>query len=419
VLKLMHAVGQLPDQQYLAAVRTGLNLAPGVQHRARAPYFVAYVKEILEREIGATRLYRDGLAIRTTLSDKLQAAAEKAVTDGLTSLRLRMTEKGIASSDPQAALVAVSVSDGAILAMVGGRDYGESAFNRATDALRQPGSAFKPLVFGCAVENGYPQNRLILDAPVVYKGAEKGDQWQPRNFSSGFEGEITLRRALAVSQNIPAVRLAEKLGPQAVVNFSRRLGISSDLSGDLSLALGSSEVSLIELVNAYAVFANRGQRVSSTAISEIQDRHGRIIWQPKRRRQSAMSPASAAIVTDMLTAVIQEGTAKAAAHIEGPVAGKTGTTNNTRDALFVGYSPNIAAGVWVGQDSGDSLGAGETGAAAALPIWIDFMKAAVNQIPADKFAVPDTVIAKTIDPVKGTPLAPDHPDAVVALFKEK
>jgi penicillin-binding protein 1A len=415
----MHAVGQLSDQQYLAAARSGLNLAPGTQSHARAPYFVAYVKQILEREIGATRLYRDGLVIRTTLNDKLQTAAEKAVAEGLSSLRLRMTESGLESPDPQAALVAMSVSDGEILAMVGGRDFDESAFNRATDALRQPGSAFKPLVFGCAVENGYSQDRLILDAPVVYKGAQKGDQWQPQNFSKGFEGEITLRRALAISQNIPAVRLTEKLGPQAVVTFSRRLGISSDLSGDLSLALGSSEVSLIELVSAYAVFANRGQRISSTAISEIEDRHGRIIWQPKRRRQAVMSPASAAIVTDMLAAVIKEGTGQKAAGIGAPVAGKTGTTNNTRDALFVGYSPDIAAGVWVGQDSGGSLGAGETGAAAALPIWIEFMQAALAQAPADRFDIPDTVAAQTIDPVKGTPLSPDHPDAVVALFEKK
>jgi penicillin-binding protein 1A len=418
VLKLMHAVGQLTDQQYLAAVRTGLDLAPGVENQARAPYFVAYVKQILEREIGATRLYRDGLEIRTTLNYTLQTAAEKAVADGLASLELRMMKNGIAMPDPQAALVATSVSDSAILAMVGGRDFGKSVFNRATDALRQPGSAFKPLVFGCAVENGYPQNSLILDAPVVYKGAGNDHQWQPQNFSRGFEGEITLRRALAVSQNIPAVRLAEKLGPQAIVTFSRRMGITSPLSGDLSLALGSSEVRLIELVNAYAVFANRGQRVSPAAISEILDRHGRVIWQPKRRRQTAMSPASAAIVTDMLTAVIKEGTGKKAAVVGASVAGKTGTTNNTRDALFVGYSPNVAAGVWVGEDAGNSLGAGETGAAAALPIWIDFMKAALAQAPADRFDMPDTVTAKSIDPVKGTPLGPDHPDAVVALFKK-
>lgn len=418
VLKLMHTVGQLTDRQYLSAVRKDLRLAPGPEDNAKAPYFVAYVKQMLEREIGASRLYKDGLVIRTTLNFRLQTAAEKAVSEGLMSLQMRMRQNEIPAPSPQAALLAVSVSDGEVLAMVGGRDYGESPFNRATSALRQPGSAFKPFVFGCAIENGYPQNMLILDSPVAYKGAGVGEQWQPQNFSRGYMGEITLRRALAMSQNIPAVRLTEKLGPQAVITFSRRLGISSPLTTDLSLALGSSEVSLIELVSAYAVFANRGQRVSPVAISEIADRHGRIIWQPKRRRQIAMSPASAAIVTDMLSAVVTEGTGKAAAGIGRPIAGKTGTTNNTRDALFVGYSPTIAAGVWVGQDSGASLGAGETGARAALPIWINFMKNALDQVPAGRFEIPDTVAVKSIDPVKGTPLSAVHPDAVEALFKK-
>lgn len=419
VLKLMHSVGHLTDQQYLAAVRTELMLAPGQSNTAKAPYFVAYVKQLLEREIGATRLYKDGLVIRTTLNYGLQAAAEKAVSDGLTSLQIRMLENEVVMPAPQAALIAISVQNGQILAMVGGRDFGESPFNRATAAMRQPGSAFKPFVFGCAIENGYPQNMLILDSPVVYAGAEKNEQWQPQNFSRGYEGEITLRRALAVSQNIPAVRLAEKLGPQAVITFSRRLGISAPLTSDLSLALGSSEVSLIELVKAYAIFANRGQQVNPVAISEIVDRHGRVLWQPERSRKIAMSPASAAILTNMLTAVIKEGTGSAASVLNRPLAGKTGTTNKTRDALFIGYSPSISAGVWVGQDSGASLGKGETGARAALPIWMDFMNAALDQASLEQFDIPETVVFRYIDPIKGTYLNEKHPHAVAALFKKK
>ena len=419
VLKLMHSVGQLTDQQYLTAVRSDLNLAPGRENDAKAPYFVAHVKQFLEREIGATRLYKDGLVIRTTLNYRLQTAAENAISDGLASLLPRMQQNQLSAPDPQAALIATSVSGGEILAMVGGRDFNESPFNRSTNALRQPGSAFKPFVFGCAIENGYPQNMLILDSPVVYRGAEAGKHWQPQNFSRGFEGEITLRRALAVSQNIPAVRLAEKLGPQAVITFSRRMGITSPLSEDLSLALGSSEVTLIELVNAYAIFANRGQQVSSIAIREILDRNGRIIWQPERRRQLAMSPASAAIITNMLSAVINEGTGSAAAALNRQLAGKTGTTNNTRDALFIGYSPSVSAGVWVGQDSGATLGKGETGARAALPIWINFMKAALDPSAPDRFDIPETVVARAIEPVRGSFLSEDHPTAVIALFKKK
>ena len=419
VLKLMRSVGKLDDQQYLAAVHSDLKLAPGKGNDAKAPYFVAYVKQLLEREIGATRLYKDGLMIHTTLNYRLQTVAEKAVSKGLTSLRLRMQQNELAEPDPQAALVATSVSDGKILAMVGGRDFSESPFNRATSAMRQPGSAFKPFVFGCAIENGFPQNMLILDSPVVYKGAKEGDHWQPQNFSRGYEGEITLRRALAISQNIPAVRLAEKLGPQAVITFSRRLGITSPLVNDLSLALGSSEVTLIELVNAYGIFANRGQQASSIAISEILDRHGRIIWQPERRHQLSMSPASAAIVTNMLSAVIHEGTGSAAADLNRQLAGKTGTTNDTRDALFIGYSPSVAAGVWVGQDSGASLGKGETGSVAALPIWIEFMRAALDQSSSGHFDVPETVVSRKIEPVKGMIVSENYPGAVVALFRKK
>jgi len=330
-----------------------------------------------------------------------------------------MRRKQIAPSLPQAALIALEVPSGNILAMVGGRDFRTSPFNRATDAKRQPGSAFKPFVFGCAIENGFAQDMLVLDAPVAYRGVDGAGQWQPRNFSPGFHGEMTIRRALALSQNIPAVRLIEKLGPQAVIAFARRLGVEAALVPDLTLALGTSEMTLVELVKAYAVFPNRGELVSGSAVGEVVDRHGRVIWQTQRRRRVAMSRSGAAIVTDMLSAVIREGTGSAALSIRRPIAGKTGTSADSRDALFVGFSPSIAAGVWVGQDAGDTLGSGETGARAALPIWIDFMTAALHGMPPDYFDIPDGVVARPIDPIRGEPLGAGHPGAVQALFRKE
>ena len=259
VLKQMAETGIITQALFNQAIVEPLRLADQNVNLDKGPYFVEYVKKHLENVIGPTILYKGGLNVYTTLSADLQQAAEQAVTNGLLALETRMKWHKIMDPDPQGALIALDVTSGGILAMVGGKDFSNSPFNRATAALRQPGSAFKPVIYAYAIEQGFPQNKLILDAPVVFKGAKKGKDWKPQNFTKKFQGEMTLRKALTLSKNIPAVRLIEMLGPAPVARFGYSLGIESTLSPNLALALGSSEVTLMDLTAAYSVFPNGGQ----------------------------------------------------------------------------------------------------------------------------------------------------------------
>jgi penicillin-binding protein 1A len=418
VLRQMRDTGIILDTVYQQAVKEALNTDNRRSNNTNAPYFVEYVKSSLENELGSSRLYKRGLSVYTTLDFKLQQASEEAVADGLAALTARMLTAQIQDPDPQAALISIDVTSGGILAMVGGKDFHNSRFNRATMALRQPGSAFKPIVYAYAIEQGFAQNKKILDAPVVYKGAQDGLDWKPQNFTLEYKGEITLRHALAVSQNIPAVRLLHSLGPLPVSQFAHQIGIQSHLSSNLSLALGTSEVTLKDLTAAYAVFPNRGERIQPYGILEVVDRQGRVIWRAKPQKRVVMARSTAAIVTNMLEAVVKEGTGRRARVLGKAVAGKTGTTNEYKDALFVGFSPRIIAGVWVGRDQGGSLGDKETGARAALPIWIDFMKVALQNEPHLYFDIPDDVNPIRIDPLSGLPQSDDSKPSAVALFKK-
>jgi len=416
VLRQMRSTGIISAKNYNQAVAEEIRIGNKSKRVARAPYFVEYVKKHLEGVLGASRLYKGGLSIYTTLDFKLQSAAQKAVADGLLALATRMEKQNVRQAAPQAALVALDVKSGAILAMVGGRNFDESHFNRATAARRQPGSAFKPIVFAYAVEQGFAQNKLILDAPVAFKGTNEDNDWHPQNFSKSFLGEITLRKALTISQNIPAVRLIEMLGANSVTHFAHRLGIESNLEPYLSLALGTSEVTLINLTTVYAVFPRGGKWIEPFGIMEATDHRDRIIWRAKPQKKLVMSREGAAIVTNMLEGVVQEGTGRKARILRGPVAGKTGTTNNYRDALFVGFSPAIAAGVWVGLDPGGTLGDRETGAKAALPIWIQFMKNAPATGSPPYFDLPDNVVKVRMNPQTGLLAADGSKNAVDSLF---
>jgi len=416
VLKQMRTIGIISAKDQMQAEAQEIRIGNKSKKIARTPYFVEYVKKYLENVLGASKLYKGGLSIYTTLDSKLQSAAQKAVADGLLALETRMEKQNIRQAAPQAALIALDVKSSAILAMVGGRNFDESPFNRATTARRQPGSAFKPIVYAYAVEQGFAQNKLILDAPIAFKGMGKDNDWNPQNFSKTFQGEITLRKALAISQNIPAVRLIEMLGPNSVARFAHGLGIESNLEPYLSLALGTSEVTLMNLTTAYAVFPRGGKWIEPIGIMEVSDHRNRTIWRAKPQKKLVMSREGAAIVTNMLEGVIHEGTGSQARTLWGPVAGKTGTTNNYRDALFVGFSPAIAAGVWVGLDPGGTLGDRETGAKAALPIWIQFMKNAPATGSPPYFDLPDNVIKVRMNPQTGKLAADGSKNAVDALF---
>ena len=416
VLSQMANAGIINSDKYRTAINTPF-IPIKNKTRHKAPYFVDYVKNILENQIGAARLYNGGLTILTTLSSRMQEISDRSIAHGISDLKARREKKHIPLPDPQGALIAIDVKTGGILAMIGGTDYGKSHFNRATTALRQPGSAFKPIVYAHAIEQGFNQAMRILDAPIAFQGASKKKEWRPKNFSKTYLGEMTLRYALTHSKNIPAVRLIEKLGTSSVIDFAQKSGIQSRLAPNLSLALGTSELHLMELTASYAIFANKGTYIRPHGILEIRDAGQRVIWKPSIEKRTAISRDSAAIITNMLEGVILEGTAKKAKIIHRPIAGKTGTTNKYKDALFVGFSPSIACGVWVGCDDFSTLGPYETGARAALPIWIEFMDNALTYRDYDYFDIPDNVVKVRIDPITGKPVS-DGADGVDALFRK-
>jgi penicillin-binding protein 1A len=419
VLKQMLSTGAITRQAYAQAVAETLPPHEVRQTENPAHDFIGYIKRQLEETIGADRLYKGGLTVHTTLSKRLQDAAIRATTQGLVGLDDRRARHQIQGPAPQAALMAMDISTGGILAMVGGRPGTEGDFNRATMARRQPGSAFKPVVYALAIEKDFSQCQTLLDAPIVFQSPDKGQEWQPENFSHRYAGEVTLRWALAHSKNIPAVRLMDKLGPSSVIRFSRTLGIQSIHAPDLSVALGTSEVTLSELTAAYAVFANQGKYIAPYGVTVVKDASGRTVWKAKPKQRIAMSPVGAAIMTDMLQAVIREGTGRRARSLPQPLAGKTGTTNDYRDALFVGYAPTIATGVWVGNDDASTLGPMETGARAALPIWKPFMRAALEGQPQHYFNMPEGVARIYINPKTGARRMATQPDAVPVLVRSK
>jgi len=286
-------------------------------------------------------------------------------------------------SGAQGALLAIDNTTGAIKAMVGGRDFNTSKFDRATQALRQVGSSFKPYVYTTVIDGGASPDDTILDEPVSFDTAS--GPYTPHNYDEKFEGIITLRRALAQSRNIPALKLASKVGIRSVIDYAERFGITSKIPPYLPVALGSAEVTLLEQTAAYSVFPNDGVRVSPRYITRVTDYEGRVLEEDFPEVKDVISERTARVMTWMLREVVLHGTGVAAAKLPFPVAGKTGTTNDFTDAWFVGFTPTMTCGVWVGYDEKKSLGAKETGAHAALPIWMNFVTAAMSGKDAGDF----------------------------------
>jgi penicillin-binding protein 1B len=363
-------------------------------------YFVAEVIRQLLPRLGEETLFRHGLSLYTTLDASAQRDAQRAVFTGR----------------PQAALVALDPRTGDVLALSGGRDFTVSQFNRATQARRQPGSAFKPFVYGAALEKGYTPASLLDDIPRQYPRGD-GPTWDPRNYESVYLGTTTLRVALAHSLNAATLDLANHLGIGAVIDFARRMGIQSPLAADLGTALGASEVTLFELTAAYAPFADGGLRHPPRLISAVADAEGTVIESDPPQSQVVLEPALAWLLTSLLQSVVREGTAKslAARGWTRPTAGKTGTTNDGRDAWFVGFTPEIVAGVWVGDDQHKALKA--TGAKNALPVWATFMKAAAQDFPPSDFARPEGIVDVSIDPASGQRAVTGCPQRRTESFK--
>jgi penicillin-binding protein 1A len=308
-------------------------------------------------------------------------------------------------SGVQGALLAIDNASGEVRAMVGGRDFNLSKFNRATQALRQVGSSFKPYVYTAAIDQGATPDDTVVDSPVIFQTAS--GQYFPHNYDDKYEGTITLLRALAQSRNIPALKVADKIGIRTVEDYARKFGITSPLPPYLPVALGAAEMTLLEQTSAYSVFPDDGVRLVPRFVTKVTDYDGRVLEEDYPDVKDVISSRTARIMTSMLEAVVQHGTGVAATKLKVPLGGKTGTTNDFTDAWFVGFSPGITTGVWMGYDEKRSLGAKETGAHAALPIWMQFMSAALAGKDPGEFQPPPELPQKSTAQTLDTPdLAP-------------
>ncbi len=387
VLDRMVELGFLRPDQAEAAKKAPLHLSPGPRNLGlvgvRAPYFVSYLLPFLVERYGEDAVYNGGLQVHTTVDPRLQAIAQQVITQGVEEARragLRVT---------QGALVAVEPRTGRILAMVGGVDFARSQFNRAWQARRQPGSAFKPFIYTAALENGVSPDRVLLDAPVEYRIAGWG-YWRPKNYDGTYWGPIPLRVALEHSRNIPAVRMLVELGPQTVIDTARRMGIRSPLQPNLSLALGTSEVTPLEMAAAFATLAAGGVYAEPVAITRVLDAKGRVLEEVQPHRRVALRPEVAYLMTDLLRGVILRGTGRAA-DVGRPAAGKTGTTDDYRNAWFVGYTPELAVAVWVGNDDNSPTNR-VVGGSVPARLWARFVKRALAGRPPSDFPVPEGVV---------------------------
>ncbi len=450
VLKRMLEEHFITEKEYKRAVNEAIILSKERVKRVNlTPYFNEFLRRKLIKKYGEKMVLTGGLKVYTTIDYKLQKEAEKALREGIITIEKR--EKYINPEQPpnfvmakikkindsgivvvykdkeyfipqeeleylsleegkevriwfdksnkahiwkyvglEGGLLSIDLNNMGILAMVGGYDYNISKFNRTYQAKRQPGSAFKPIVYTAAIESGYTPFTIVLDAPVLYENPETDNEtqryWIPRNYEGNYLGPIPLWKALALSRNTVSVRLADSIGISKVIEVARRLGITSNLRRDLSLALGSSEVSLWELLRAYTVFAKGGNLCEFRYISKIVDKEGKTIYENKEPLCiNVLDNSTAETMLFMLRKVVESGTGRRALILKRPAAGKTGTTNEFRDAWFLGFTPNIATGVYVGFDDHKSIGNREPGARAALPIWIDYMKEAVKEYPFKMF----------------------------------
>jgi penicillin-binding protein 1B len=414
VLGVMHHAGLLDDEQFAAARATSIQVAADFPVRP-APYFVDYVGSLVQRIPGFNGNLK-GVTVYTTLDPELQATAEKSVLDNLTRLerahrRLRHGDEPLESS-----MVAIDVPSGAIRAMVGGRNYSRTQFNRAAMAQRQTGSAFKPIVYLTALDPGrnpierpFTLASVLPDRPMSFGG------WMPVDYERTYRGQVTAVEALTDSLNVPTAYLGSLLGTGEMIKTAHDLGIGEKLPDKLPISLGAGDTTLLELTSAYQVFAAAGVARPPYALESVLDGQGHLVYQHQDVAKRPITPAVAYLITGALREVMKYGTAASskALGVKFPAAGKTGTTEDYHDAYFIGYTPNLVCGVWVGFDTPRNIGL--TGAQAALPAWAGFMNTAVPQSSPD-FAVPDGVEMATIDPASGGLATPACPKRVTVPF---
>lgn len=422
VLSLMSEQGKITAEQAARAKKAavGARREPPSQPRESlvAPYFVEAVRRMLEARFGEN-LYTAPLRVYTTLDRPAQRAAEQELLR-----QLRAVENGsfgrfkgkryVASADPeleteylQGAVVVMNARDGAVMAHVGGRDFRHSRFDRATRALRQAGSAFKPFVYAAALSEGYATSQPIKDEPLEME-LEGGEVWKPKNTTGDFRGQMTMREALVQSRNIPTIRLAAEVGLNDVARVARQSGIRSQIPESPAMAIGSGGVTPLELARAYSPLATLGSSAEPRWIRRVEDADGNIIWEPKPRANEVMDEGVAFLVTNMLQDAVDYGTGTAVRRVgfRGPAAGKTGTTNEGTDVWFVGYTPNIVASIWVGFDQPKEIVSDASGGRIAAPVWGRIMRKVYSgrRMPAE-WTAPESVVRRAVDPSTGMVIA--------------
>ena len=417
VLNRMAEEGYITPTAAQKAFEATLLWNPAKEGPIENNYFIEHVKAYVQNKYGSEALLTGGLRIYTTLDQNMQNAANMAIKRGTAKWAIRQSKH--ADTLPQAALISMEVKTGYVRAMVGGTDFEKSQFNRATQARRQAGSAFKPFVYAAALENGMTPATMIVDEPIHFRGATSMQYWAPKNYNNKFEGPTSFRNALVHSRNIPTIKILQQVGAANTIDLARRLGLTSPLVKDLSLALGTSGVSPLEMTRAYAAFANNGRMPQAIFIEKIVDSTGKVLEEQHPAFNEALDPRVAYQMTHILEGVISDGTARGISSFGAPAAGKTGTTDQNIDAWFVGYTPELTTCVWIGHDQNISLGTAETGGLAAAPIWLDFMNQAKTTYPATGgFPVPPGIVMLPMDNATGRPGTKTGGSVTLEAFRE-
>jgi penicillin-binding protein 1A len=437
VIEVMRREGAISDADASLAKAYPLRLATRTESGDVAPYFVEWIRQLLDQQFGQ-QLYEQGLKVYTTLDLDLQSAAERSMERQLRTIeegkygafRHQTYESYLAqagdangadaekSSYLQGAFVALDPRTGAVRAMVGGRDFNDSKFNRAVQATRQPGSTFKPIVYAAAVQHGRPPTYILDDSPLTLAMAV-GDTWSPQNYDGQFEGQITLRKALYDSRNIPTVRLGMELGEQTVVDMGRKLGLTTAIPAYPSIHIGAAAVYPIEMVAAYSAFATLGMQARATGIIRVETAQGEPIWSPETIRVPALSPEEAWLMVDMMKDVVRRGTAAGAvgSQFSIPSGGKTGTTNDYTDVWYIGFTSDLVAGVWIGMDMPVKIMQNAQGGRLAAPAWTAFMTEVYRRKPAPPdWPRPAGIVMKTVDLLMNTEWAPGCPGVEATEF---
>ncbi len=382
VLKKMYEAGFISNKEYTAALNATIRLAPFKAYEKKTGYYIEFVKQVLEEHVeNPQEIYTTGFNIKTSINLQMTNYAYEAIERGIQAYMKRHPQ----AIPPEAALIAMEIKTGDLKVLIGGRDFSVSPYNRAVQAKRQPGSAFKPIIYLAALEQGYTPDMILRDSPISFTNPYTGVVWSPKNYGNEYHGDVTMRRALELSLNAATIRLLEKVGVENVIDMARQLHINSKFQPNLSLALGTTEVTPIELTTAYAAIARGGTYISPVAVKTISTIEGEEKYREEVLEEPIVLPEIAYALVDIMKGVIQRGTARSASKMPYYLAGKTGTTDDSRDAWFIGFSPNLVCAVWIGYDKKTNLAGKEAGSTAALPIWIDFMSKALQHYPNEDF----------------------------------